>query len=67
MGSGQLVDLFAGHDRVIREQSPQPLFAPLGDPDLHYQAPKNELAGKVEPMVGQGVDDVAPDAGPRAD
>ena len=39
------------------------LFEPLGYRHLRHRAAKDKLAGGIEKPIGQGIDDIIPDAG----
>src|SRR5262245_19168247 len=45
---------------VLCPQLAQPRLSPLRDRDLRDQAAQDELAGKIEPVRGERVDDIRP-------
>jgi BioD-like phosphotransacetylase family protein len=45
---------------LLSSQLPQPKFLPFRDRGLRHQATKDDLAGSIEPVAGQRVDNLTP-------
>jgi hypothetical protein len=57
---GERIDLLLV-DRSLRPQLPQPCLAAFRDRRLSNEPPEDQLPGRVQPVIRQRIDHVAPD------